>query len=83
MSLLEHPGDEQLIDLASGLVGAESEPALLHHLASCAACERRFRRTCREAELARLRFPAQRRRGAWWGRLYLVKRAGRVAQRQP
>ncbi len=66
MSLLEHPGDEQLIDLAAGLVGAESEPALLHHLASCPECERRFRRTCREAELARLRFPAHRRRGAWW-----------------
>ena len=68
MTLAAHVPDERLIDLASGLVAEAETPALLSHLEVCPECESRFRRTCREAELARLRAPAgrPRRRAPLW-----------------
>lgn len=67
MSQTAHVSEDRLIDLASGLVAEADEPVLLRHLETCPACEDRFRRTCREAELARLQKPARPVRAAWRG----------------
>jgi hypothetical protein len=68
VSLSAHVADDRLIDLATGLLPAEEEAEVLRHLKACPACEDRFRETCRDAELARLRGPAGKRRVRlpWW-----------------
>jgi len=58
MTETRHPGDDRLIDLAASLLPAPAASETLRHLASCAACEERFRSIGREAERARLRRPA-------------------------
>jgi hypothetical protein len=69
MSSSAHVADDLLIDLATGLLAAGAEAEILRHLEACPACEARFREICRDAELARLRGPATRRRVRlpWWG----------------
>lgn len=68
MSLPAHLPDDRLIDLATGMLPAGAEAEALRHLEACPACELRFRETCRDAELARLRGPRRRRRVRlpWW-----------------
>ena len=67
MSIPAHLSDDRLIDLARGLLPPQAEPELLGHLESCPLCEDRFRRTCKEAEIGRLRrLRAPRQRSPWW-----------------
>ena len=60
-----HLSEDRLIDLAAGLVAGDERRELLAHVASCAACEARFRATCADAERARLPRDAARVRPRW------------------
>ncbi len=56
-----HLADDRLIDLAAQLLPPALASETIRHLETCAPCEERFRSICRDAALARLHPPAQRR----------------------